>query len=555
MRHLKLTPSWLRFLIVFLLVMSILFRFFNLDSKVFWHDETYTSLRISGYTTIKVKQQIFNGRVITKESFAKFQGFNPENTLNDTIMSLATEDSQHPPLYYLIARFWLQIFGNSVTAIRSLSVFISLLVFPCIYWLCQELFNVPLSLPGIAIALMAISPIHLVYAQEAQPYILWLVTILLSSAALLRAMRVESQEKDELTKRQKPTDSFNNWSIYAVTLTLSLYTFLWSGFVAVAHGIYVMTTARFKLTETVRTYVLASLVSFLAFLPWMAIVFADFFQFLISSDGTKIQLSLTPVIPFLLMQLSRIFIDFDLSLENPLSYLILFIVLILVGYAMYFICQTTNYKVWIFILALVIVPALPLMLPDLISGSIRSNAEPYLIPSYLGIQLATAYLLATQIYNGNFSRRSIWQIIMALVIICGLVSYKVNSQAETWWNKGVSYSNPQVAQIINQTTSPLFISDAFGDNYGNIFSLSYLLKPKVRFILVQDEKIPKIPDGFTDVFLFNPSFSWRTTIEKRYKLKTEIVYNDNYYSVWKLVKSVKSRPMITKLTKENLELS
>jgi uncharacterized membrane protein len=287
----------------------------------------------------------------------------------------------------------------------------------------------------------------------------------------------------------------------------------------------------------------------------MAIVFADFFQFLISSDGTKIQLSLTPVIPFLLMQVSRIFIDFDLSLENPLSYLILLVFLILVGYAIYFICQTTNYKVWMFILALVIVPALPLMLPDLISGSIRSNAEPYLIPSYLGIQLATVYLLATQIYNGNLSRRSIWQIIMALVIICGLVSYKVNSQAETWWNKGVSYGNPQVAQIINQTTNPLLISDAFGDNYGNIFSLSYLLEPKVRFILVQDEKIPKIPDGFTDVFLFNPSFSWRTTIEKRYKLKTEIVYSDNYYSVWKLVKSVKSRPMITKLTKENLELS
>ncbi|MEH2277053.1 MAG: glycosyltransferase family 39 protein [Nostoc sp.] len=536
MRHLKFAPSWLRFLIIFLLAMGILFRFFNLDSKVYWHDETYTSLRISGYTITEVKQQIFNNRVIAGESFAQFQGANQQKNLNDTIMALAKENSHHPPLYYIIARLWMEIFGNSVTAIRSLSVFISLLVFPCVYWLCQELFNVPLSVPGVAIALMAISPIYLVYAQEAQEYILWLVTILLSSASLLRAMRLELQDKDELVKERQRPDLFAIWSIYAVTLAISLYTFLWSAFVAVAHGIYVMSIAKFQLTGTVRTYLLASLVGFLAFMPWITIVMGDFFQFLISADKITTQSSLMPIFPFLLMQLSRIFFDIDLSLDNPLDYLITPLFLILVGYSIYFICKTTNYKVWLFIIILIVVPALPLILPDLIAGGIRSSSEPYLIPSYLGIQVAVAYLLATQLYNGNVSHRSIWHIIMALVIICGLISYKVSSQAETWWNKGMSYGNPQVAQIINQTTRPLLISDALGDNYGNVFSLSYLLEPKVRFLLVNNQKIPKIPDGFADVFLFNPSNTWRETIEKKYKVKTDVVYSDNYYSVWKLTK-------------------
>ncbi|MEH2392203.1 MAG: glycosyltransferase family 39 protein [Nostoc sp.] len=541
MRHLKFAPSWLRFLIIFLLVIGILFRFFNLDSKVYWHDETYTSLRISGYTITEVRQQIFNNRVIAGESFAQFQGANQQKNLNDTIMSLAKEDSHHPPLYYIIARLWMEIFGNSVTAIRSLSVFISLLVFPCVYWLCRELFNVPLSVPGVAIALMAISPIHLVYAQEAQEYILWLVTILLSSASLLRAMRLESQDKDELVKKRQRPDLFAIWSIYAVTLAISLYTFLWSGFVAVAHGIYVMSIAKFQLTATVRTYLLASLVGFLAFMPWITIVIGNFFQFLISADKITTQSSLIPIFPFLLMQLSRIFFDIDLSLDNPLGYLITPLFLTLVGYSIYFICQTTNYKVWLFIIILIIVPALPLILPDLIAGGIQLSSEPYLIPSYLGIQVAVAYLLATQLYNGNVSRRSIWHIIMALVIICGLISYKVSSQAETWWNKGMNYGNPQVAQIINQTTRPLLISDALGDNYGNVFSLSYLLEPKVRFMLVNNQKIPEIPDGFADVFLFNPSDTWRETIEKKYKVKTDIVYSDNYYSVRKLTKFSKPR--------------
>ncbi|MEI1374084.1 glycosyltransferase family 39 protein [Nostoc sp. UHCC 0926] len=541
MRHLKFAPSWLRFLIIFLLAMGILFRFFNLDGKVYWHDETYTSLRISGYTITEVKQQIFNNRVIAGESFAQFQGANQQKNLNDTIMTLAKEDSHHPPLYYIIARLWMEIFGNSVTAIRSLSVFISLLVFPCVYWLCRELFNVPLSVPGVAIALMAISPIHLVYAQEAQEYILWLVTILLSSASLLRAMRLESQDKDELVKERQRPDFFAIWSIYAVTLAISLYTFLWSGFVAVAHGIYVMSIAKFQLTGTVRTYLLASLVGFLAFMPWITIVMGDFFQFLISAEKITTQSSLIPIFPFLLMQLSRIFFDIDISSDNPLGYLITLLFLSLVGYSIYFLCQTTNYKVWLFIIILIVVPALPLILPNLIAGGIRSSTEPYLIPSYLGIQVAVAYLLATQLYNGNVSRRSIWHIIMALVIICGLISYKVSSQAETWWNKGMSYGNPQVAQIINQTTRPLLISDALGDNYGNVFSLSYLLEPKVRFLLVNNQKIPKIPDGFADVFLFNPSDTWRETIEKKYKVKTDVVYSDNYYSVWKLTKFYKLR--------------
>ncbi len=53
MRHLQLTPNRLRFLIVMLLMVGIFFRFFNLDRKVYWHDETFTSLRISGYTVIE----------------------------------------------------------------------------------------------------------------------------------------------------------------------------------------------------------------------------------------------------------------------------------------------------------------------------------------------------------------------------------------------------------------------------------------------------------------------------------------------------------------------
>ena len=535
MHQFKLAPSWLRFLVIFLLVVGVFFRFANLDRKVYWHDETYTSLRISGYTVKEVKQQLFNNRVITAKSFDKYQRPNSEKNLSDTIKSLAIEDSQHPPLYYIIARFWVQIFGNSVIAIRSLSAFISLLVFPCVYWLCKELFKVPLSVPFLAVSLVAISPIHLIYAQEAREYILWLVTILLSSASLLRAIRLESKTK-KLPKGQKAPNLIFTWGIYALTLTLSFYTFILSGFVAVAHGIYLIIIERFKQTKTAKAYFLASLAAFIGFIPWILVVLSNFSQFESTTSWTKTPVNFLVLISSWLIQLNRIFFDLNFGFENPLSYLITPIILFLIGSAIYFICQRTNQKTWLFIVLLIVVPAVPLIFADLLFGGIRSLSDRYLLPSYLGIQLAVAYLLANQLYNGSLARRQIWRLIIGFVIICGVISCGFSSQADTWWSKVISSGNPQVAKIINQASYPLLISDSSGINYGNVFSLSYLLESKVRLMLLKDEKISQIPDGFTEIYLLNPSNSLRKKIGKIYKSKINIVYQDNYSSLYQLAK-------------------
>lgn len=175
-------------------------------------------------------------------------------------------------------------------------------------------------------------------------------------------------------------------------------------------------------------------------------------------------------------------------------------------------------------------------MPGLSSGLLRGGSEPYLLPSYLGIQIIVAYLLATQMYNGNLSHRRLWQMIIGLLIICSLVSSRVYYQADTWWSKGVSYGNPQIAKFINQKSRPLLISNFSEINYGNVFSLSYLVEPKTRFQLLPDQSVPTIPNDFTDIFLLNPTNAWRLQIAKKYQLQPNLVYGDDYYLVWKLVK-------------------
>lgn len=185
-----------------------------------------------------------------------------------------------------------------MTAIRSLSASISLLIFPSIYWLCRELFGTQLWLSVIALALMAISPIHLVYPQEARKYILWVVTILLYNASLLWVLRLESIH-------QAPR--ILNWGIYAVTLTISLYTFLFSGFVAIAHKIYLIIIARFRLTRTFRAYLLASIVGLLAFTSWILLVITNFLQFDSSTVWTKTRFPLEILIKSWLYSWAKFF--------------------------------------------------------------------------------------------------------------------------------------------------------------------------------------------------------------------------------------------------------
>ncbi|NEO24892.1 MAG: hypothetical protein F6K57_38100, partial [Moorea sp. SIO4A5] len=109
----RFTSTWLGVLLVILLMLGIVFRFVNLDQKIYWIDETFTSLRISGYRLSDMIPEISKGDAIAIKELHKYQQTNPEKNLIGTIKGLAFEEPQHPPLYYVMARFWAQLFGNS----------------------------------------------------------------------------------------------------------------------------------------------------------------------------------------------------------------------------------------------------------------------------------------------------------------------------------------------------------------------------------------------------------------------------------------------------------
>ena len=498
--QLKLT--W-RTVCISLLIIGIFFRFFNLDRKVFWYDETQTLLRISGHTRTELVAQVFTGNPIrVSELHDRYQYPNADRNLSYTMKALAGSP-EHAPGYFLMARIWLQTFGHSVTVIRALSAIVSLLSFPCIYWLCRELFA-STAVAWTAVALLAISPFQVLYAQEARQYSLWIVTILFASAALLRALR----KKTGLS-----------WGLYAIGVAAALYVHTFSALVLVGHGIYVLLLEDWRSLSQTRSlpkqsiaYLVASLGGVLLFAPWLWVIIQHFEKF--TENTASVGVNRPDLQIIWLLNLSRLFFDLNHgpSLLNPVLYL----TAALSGYALYFLCRDTPRRNWLFVISLIGVTGMALIVPDVLLGGRRSSITRYVIPCFLGIQIAVAYLLTVKLAPWPGTRRTMssnrsypyWRGVTIALILSGVLSCAVSSQLQVWWNKSFAKSryNPAIAQIINQTadqTPPtLVISDEIP---GYILSLSHLLSPQVYLQLVVEPKVPIVPDGFGKKYLYRAS--------------------------------------------------
>ncbi|QLE54693.1 glycosyltransferase family 39 protein [Nostoc sp. TCL26-01] len=508
-------------LLIIILAMGLTFRFINLDKKSYWDDEAFTALRVSGYTEYELVEKVASVAQISINDLSPYQGLNQEKTAIDTIKSLSLEEPQHPPLYYLLSRFWVQLLGNSLLNMRMLSAVLSLLALPAVYWLCLELFGNTLT-AWIAVGLLAISPFHLLYAQEAREYSLWIVTILLSSASLLRAMRLNTRLQ---------------WVIYAATVALNLYAFPSSATVILASAIYVITIEKWRLSQKLMAFFLASLAGLMAFFPWLLVIVGNLNHInkIVGGQGNMPRVALVKTWAF---NLSRIFVDsnqekavINFGFENKFTYLIQIglvgLLICLVGYAIYFLYRHSSKSSWLFLLTLILVNSLPIMLKDLLNEGTRSIIPRYFIPSYLGIQISVAYLLANRVSTIS-KHPKLWRIVMCVLFSGSIFSGTLISQADSWWTKSHSDTNLQAAKFINQAHKPLLISDG---SMGRILGFSHQVKSDLQLQLkpychtcrtippaVSSKDILEIPSGF-DVFLLDPSENLIKALNK-YQLKS-----------------------------------
>ena len=77
----------------------------------------------------------------------------------------------HPPLFYIVLKGWTAIFSDSVFAMRSLSVFFSILSLVFIYRIAKDILKDDVKVFAIII-LYALSPVNIHYAQEVRMFMM-----------------------------------------------------------------------------------------------------------------------------------------------------------------------------------------------------------------------------------------------------------------------------------------------------------------------------------------------------------------------------------------------
>ena len=476
-------PKLQGYLLASLIGLGLLFRVAHLDQKIFWVDEVSTAIRAAGYTKAEVTAQLATGQPHSPADLLAYQQLQalhlPPRSFADSLSALS-RSPEHAPLYFLLVRLWMQIFGSSLGAIRSLSVLCSLLALPALYRLCRELMNgdAGQTIAQTAVGFMAISPFFVAYAQEARPYSLWLLTLLLCSTALLRAIR---------------RDSPGSWLIYALTLTLSLYSSLLSVFVAVGQAIYVALQVR---GSSRWRYLAAVGLAGALFLPWLWVLWSQ--QMALESNTTWMRTAVPGWLTIAIWLYSTAILWFDLPVVTTgwiagVEATIAIIVLTLVGSAVIRLMHLPRY-IGLYLGALGLPVPVALLLLDWSWRGQAAATSRYLIPAQLALLIATAAGVS------QLKRR---RLIVSFLLSLSLISCIVNLNRIPNYQKDRNRANLELAAIINAEAAPTLLAEP--SQTLDLLSLSHSLRPDTQIQIAPFDQLLPQPQACLPCFLFNPS--------------------------------------------------
>jgi uncharacterized membrane protein len=475
----------------------------GLDHKVYWHDEAYTSLHLSGYPGIE--DLLSPGGNVSVRALQERQRITTDRGPKYVVASVKGEP-ENPPLYFLLLRLWASWAGDSPVALRALSAASSILSLVLLAWLTWELFQSTLTVL-VAGILMAGSPVLIAQAQEARGYSLWVAAILFSGVMLLRAIRAS---------RLAP------WIAYGCSVGVGLYSSPLFLSVILAHGLFLAALCRWMgsaLAVPSRRawlrYVVANAIGMVAFAPWLRVI--------VERNGPAgLGWAAVPLEPLrygraLVTALGTLVVDFGSDFSQPgiwrWVYRLGTVVLVtFLGWTVIAMWRRGPLPPALFVALQVIVPVAMLLVPDVVFGGRRATVPRYLLAAHVGLLLAMARVLADRVGPGARNRRR-WPWCVALLLLVGLElsSYHTWTRSTVWWTK-LRYAMPRevardmqaMAETVNRSRTPLLIVLDVGYRTGDLLALSHILRPEVRLLSVLELPASVYHNG--DLWLWVPSY-------------------------------------------------
>ena len=163
-----------RFWLTLLMLVAWSIRLYQLGSMSLWWDETLSWTRAQQDVLTILSNQI-------------------------EIQGLVTRDL-HPPFYFLLLHFAVNLFGATEFALRAVSSFANLLTIPLLYTIAKWLATkgeipYPSRIGYLTAVFAAFSPFYVWYSQEARPYTTLLLLSLLTVYTLLKSMDLRTRRR------------------------------------------------------------------------------------------------------------------------------------------------------------------------------------------------------------------------------------------------------------------------------------------------------------------------------------------------------------------------
>ncbi|HEY7088650.1 MAG TPA: glycosyltransferase family 39 protein [Tepidisphaeraceae bacterium] len=456
---------------------GVFFRLYRLGYEYIWYDETWTIAHIFGHRISRAGEEMFTNRTATPEELRKYTNYDASSTMMATVRRLAGTDTIHPPLYYVLLHFWAHAFGDSAAALRLPGAIFSIGSIGACYVLCRMLFPGTLT-PAIAAALLALSPFQQAYAEEARQYSLLGLLTLVSSIALVAAVR---------------RSTWTRWLAYAASVSLGMYTQPLFPLVIAAHAIYAIAAARMESNRpwrrTMSAFGLAAATGLATFIPWAVVMYRCREVLVMNSGWVSGEFPKNLLLARWLHAFAATFVDTTTPAGKPplvdeiLWYQPLVMFLILVSLLVCLLRMPSPQRV--LVLGLIIVPFAALAVPDLLVGGRRSGTARYFTATLTVLPIPVAWMLAAEFANSIRVRRAFAACVALVLAGAGMLSLWQMSGQRSWWPKGTtSMPMPEVIEAIDQVPSHTVVSGNSENNPTFVITLARYVRNDTQFILL-----------------------------------------------------------------------
>jgi len=470
------------------LVAGIFFRTDHIRHRLFWEDESFAALYVSGYRGADFSR-MFDGRIHTIAQINKFQQvLDPSRTAIDTIKSIAAEDPRHAPLFYILDHFWAKFGGSSIPALRSLAFVFSLTAILATYWLCIELGGGPLAAAAAA-SIMAVSPIFVNYGAQTREYSLWATLIGVTSSQLLRVSRSPSKE---------------GWIIYAAAMVVSLYAEVLMVCVLASHAVFIV-MRRPADRKNIVAFAFSGVAALVLFLPWLVTCA----RILVGTE----KLWARNYYPFHLILEKWVFnlgaILFDAEYANLLLTPVAGAMLLLLIYSVVRLLRDESANVIWFLSTLAVGVALPQFLIDIATHGHASAIPRYEFPLWVALAAGLGLFFGRRIADDKKHAGLAWSLVFGATLTIAALSSAISSAAISWWDNDDEYPSSTMAAYINESgPSPLIVAERLRLELGvdwQLLVMSHYLAPATRLLLFTGEPPPLPLSRSSNTFLLMPS--------------------------------------------------